>query len=215
MILRLALAVIVAMLLAFAPSAPRGAEASSRGVDDPGIDLTIQVGGSRDRAEVVQAPDGSYQFIIQHFDGSIERLSPDQFAARLHGDRSGGGWLGILFNISTPMGILWVSLGLLGQALFTARMLIQWFTSEKHRRSIVPPAFWWLSLVGASMLMAYFIWRRDLVGVIGQSLGWIVYVRNIHLIYFGRGRVIAAIDPAPQPAPGREPALAGTQGNAA
>jgi lipid-A-disaccharide synthase-like uncharacterized protein len=164
------------------------------------VDMTIQIDGKRDRAEVVQNSDGSFQFVIQRFDGSIERLSPDQFAAQLHGERApGGGWLGVLFNISTPIGIVWVSLGLLGQLLFTARMLVQWLTSERHRRSIVPPAFWWLSLIGASMLLAYFIWRRDVVGVIGQAFGWIVYVRNIHLIYFGRGRVTAATDPAPQP----------------
>ncbi len=79
--------------------------------------------------------------------------------------------------------MLGVGLGFLGQMLFTARMLVQWLASEKSKRSVVPPAFWWLSLIGASMLIAYFIWRKDVVGVLGQGFGWIIYIRNLALIY--------------------------------
>ena len=74
-------------------------------------------------------------------------------------------------------------LGLLGQVLFTGRMLIQWLASERERRSVVPVAFWWMSLAGASMLLVYFLWRKDIIGVLGQSAGWVVYTRNLWLIY--------------------------------
>ncbi|MEM7245783.1 MAG: lipid-A-disaccharide synthase N-terminal domain-containing protein [Acidobacteriota bacterium] len=87
-----------------------------------------------------------------------------------------------MLNISSPLGFAWVALGFLGQLCFTGRMLVQWLASEKQRRSVVPPAFWWMSLVGATMLLAYFAWRRDLVGVIGQSTGWFIYARNLVLI---------------------------------
>ena len=81
------------------------------------------------------------------------------------------------------MGIAWVGIGLLGQLLFAGRMLVQWLTSEKRGRSTVPVAFWWMSLTGASMLLVYFIWRKDVVGVLGQSTGWLIYARNLYLIH--------------------------------
>jgi lipid-A-disaccharide synthase-like uncharacterized protein len=81
------------------------------------------------------------------------------------------------------MGYLWVGLGLLGQVLFTGRMIVQWLVSEKQKRSVVPPIFWWMSLIGSTMLMVYFLWRRDPIGLLGQSFGWFIYVRNLWMIY--------------------------------
>lgn len=83
---------------------------------------------------------------------------------------------------SSASAFWWVALGLLGQGLFAGRMLVQWLVSERERRSVVPVAFWWLSLAGASLLLAYFLWRRDPVGVVGQTTGWIVYFRNLVLL---------------------------------
>ncbi len=72
--------------------------------------------------------------------------------------------------------------GLLGQAVFMSRFLLQWIVSERRGKSVVPVGFWWLSLAGASMLLTYFIIRSEPVGAIGQSFGWIVYTRNLILI---------------------------------
>lgn len=94
-------------------------------------------------------------------------------------------WLRLL-NIGSPLGAAWVALGLLGQLAFASRMLVQWLASERLGRSVVPVVFWWLSLVGASMLLAYFVWRKDVVGVLGQSAGFLVYSRNLWLIHRGR-----------------------------
>ncbi|QOJ01898.1 MAG: lipid-A-disaccharide synthase N-terminal domain-containing protein [Phycisphaeraceae bacterium] len=91
-------------------------------------------------------------------------------------------WVFRLFNITSWAGVAWVGLGLLGQFAFTGRMLIQWFVSEQNRRSTVPAVFWWLSLVGAGALFAYFTWRQDVVGVLGQASGVVIYVRNLRLI---------------------------------
>lgn len=96
--------------------------------------------------------------------------------------RDAGGPVFRVFNITTAAGVLWVGLGLLGQVLFTARMVVQWLVSEKSKRSVVPPVFWYLSLIGASMLLAYFIWRKDIVGILGQATGWAIYARNVLLI---------------------------------
>ena len=89
----------------------------------------------------------------------------------------------VLLNITSAWGVLWVSVGFLGQALFTFRMVLQWLASEKHKRSVVPVGFWWGSLLGGLMLLTYFIWRKDIVGILGQSTGVFVYARNLILIY--------------------------------
>jgi lipid-A-disaccharide synthase-like uncharacterized protein len=92
-----------------------------------------------------------------------------------------------LFNITSPAGIVWVLLGLGGQLLFSGRMLVQWISSEKSRRSVIPISFWWMSLIGATMLLVYFIWRRDIVGILGQATGWLIYIRNLVLIRKAKG----------------------------
>ncbi|HKQ96592.1 MAG TPA: lipid-A-disaccharide synthase N-terminal domain-containing protein [Candidatus Polarisedimenticolia bacterium] len=77
----------------------------------------------------------------------------------------------------------WILFGLLGQACFTSRFLVQWVASERSGRSMVPHAFWWFSLVGGSILLIYALWyRHDLVFTLGQAAGLVVYVRNLALI---------------------------------
>jgi lipid-A-disaccharide synthase-like uncharacterized protein len=76
----------------------------------------------------------------------------------------------------------WLVFGFLAQGIFMARMLVQWLASERAGRSVVPRTFWWLSLAGGVMLLLYFLRRGDPVGVWGQLLGVVVYVRNLVLI---------------------------------
>lgn len=82
--------------------------------------------------------------------------------------------------------ILWLGIGLFGQALFSMRFLVQWLRSERAGRSVVPIAFWYLSLGGGLLLLSYAIHRRDPVFIIGQLTGVIVYLRNLQLIYLQR-----------------------------
>jgi len=79
-------------------------------------------------------------------------------------------------------GIWWFIFGIAGQLAFTGRFVVQWIISERQKKSVTPVFFWYLSLVGATMLLIYFTKRGEAVGVLGQSIGWIVYVRNIMLI---------------------------------
>ena len=92
------------------------------------------------------------------------------------------------------MSKLWLAVGLLGQLLFTSRFLVQWVASERRRQSVVPTAFWWLSLGGAALLLAYAIYRRDPVFILGQAFGFVVYTRNLVLI----GRRHPAVLPPPE-----------------
>lgn len=73
--------------------------------------------------------------------------------------------------------------GLVGQAFFFSRFLIQWIASERSGKSTVPVVFWYLSIIGGLMVLIYAIWRRDPVITLGQGVGLLVYVRNLILIY--------------------------------
>jgi lipid-A-disaccharide synthase-like uncharacterized protein len=77
---------------------------------------------------------------------------------------------------------LWLVIGFLGQALFSARFLLQWWTSEKAGRSVVPTGFWYFSLLGSLTLLAYAVHKLDPVFILGQSMGFLIYIRNLHLI---------------------------------
>ena len=76
----------------------------------------------------------------------------------------------------------WLVVGFIGQALFASRFILQWLASERARRSIVPTAFWYFSLAGSSVLLAYVIHRADRVCIVGQASGLGIYLRNLHLI---------------------------------
>jgi lipid-A-disaccharide synthase-like uncharacterized protein len=77
----------------------------------------------------------------------------------------------------------WVLVGLCGQLMFTMRFVVQWLTSERQRKSVIPLAFWYFSLAGGMVLLAYALWRRDPVFVVGQGTGLLIYIRNLWLIH--------------------------------
>jgi len=78
--------------------------------------------------------------------------------------------------------LIWISIGFLGQGIFFMRWVIQWLASERHAESRVPLAFWYMSLFGGLITLAYAIYRRDPVFIAGQSVGAFVYLRNLMLI---------------------------------
>ena len=113
-----------------------------------------------------------------------------------------GDWTGqarefATFEVSPPTWltaeILWVGFGLLAQALFFMRFLVQWIASEKARQSVMPIGFWWLSLIGGLMLLVYSLYRKDPVFIFGQSTGIFIYVRNLWLIYSQKDRTEIAV----------------------
>ncbi|SHG21877.1 Uncharacterized N-terminal domain of lipid-A-disaccharide synthase [Desulfacinum infernum DSM 9756] len=83
---------------------------------------------------------------------------------------------------------VWLGVGFGAQALFSARFLVQWIASERAHKSVVPVAFWFLSLFGGALLFAYALWRRDPVFILGQGTGLIIYSRNLYLIYREKSR---------------------------
>ena len=82
---------------------------------------------------------------------------------------------------------MWLTIGFAGQALFSARFLVQWIASERQKRSVIPIAFWYFSLAGAVVLLSYAIYRRDPVFIVGQAGGSFIYLRNLYFVYRERG----------------------------
>ncbi len=80
-------------------------------------------------------------------------------------------------------GTIWLIIGFLGQALFSMRFLVQWVHSERQKRSIVPVAFWYFSVCGGLTLLAYALYRKDPVFIVGQATGILIYSRNLYFIH--------------------------------
>ena len=87
---------------------------------------------------------------------------------------------------------IWLAIGFLGQGLFACRFLFQWLYSERNKRSMIPIAFWYFSIVGGMTLLVYAIYRRDPVFILGQSTGLFIYLRNLQLIR--REKMSAAVE---------------------
>ena len=97
---------------------------------------------------------------------------------------------------------IWLIIGFGGQGLFLARWIVQWFRSERERESTIPLSFWYLSLIGGLITLAYAIYRKDPVFITGQAVGTLIYVRNLMLIH----RTRPDVDVTPAPAPDAPPA---------
>jgi lipid-A-disaccharide synthase-like uncharacterized protein len=91
--------------------------------------------------------------------------------------------------------MIWLVIGFTGQALFSARFLIQWWASERQKRSVIPVAFWFFSLAGGLTLLSYAIYRQDPVFIVGQAGGLFIYSRNLYFIYINRNRQDGAAAP--------------------
>jgi len=81
----------------------------------------------------------------------------------------------------------WLALGFLGQAMFSMRFIVQWITSERQKRSVIPTMFWYFSLAGGATLLTYAIYKEDPVFIVGQGAGLIVYARNLYFVRLSRG----------------------------
>jgi lipid-A-disaccharide synthase-like uncharacterized protein len=87
-----------------------------------------------------------------------------------------GKFLGVEWSV-------WKGIGLTGNAVFFSRFFVQWYASEKKGRVVVPEIFWWLSLAGTLLLLAYAVRKNDLVFILAYMFSWVPYLRNLVLHY--------------------------------
>jgi lipid-A-disaccharide synthase-like uncharacterized protein len=78
--------------------------------------------------------------------------------------------------------LVWLLVGLIGQSMFMMRFVVQWIHSERHQKSVIPVSFWYLSLAGGLIVLAYGIHKVEPVIILGQLPGTVVYIRNLMLI---------------------------------
>ena len=99
-----------------------------------------------------------------------------------------------LYDVFVAKFDFWLAFGLIAQLFFTARFLVQWISSERAGRSVIPIAFWFFSMGGGLMTLVYGVAKREPVIILGQSLATIIYIRNIMLILKNRATGSRTLD---------------------
>ncbi|HZL35410.1 MAG TPA: lipid-A-disaccharide synthase N-terminal domain-containing protein [Tepidisphaeraceae bacterium] len=77
---------------------------------------------------------------------------------------------------------VWKTVGYSGMLIFGSRTFVQWLYSERHKESRVPPFYWWLSVFGTVLCLAYALRLKDSVFILMYTFNMIPYVRNLMLI---------------------------------
>ena len=101
-------------------------------------------------------------------------------------------WIGKEYRF---LGLDWsylVLLGLIGNATFSMRFLVQWIASERRGESVIPVSFWYWSIAGSVIMCLYFIFKRDPVGILAYLPNSLIYIRNLMLIQKGGSPPTAA-----------------------
>jgi len=92
-------------------------------------------------------------------------------------------WLvNLIWHDGSLFGVNWTAwkiVGWTGNLLFSSRFFVQWWATEKHKRVVVPPAFWWLSMAGSGCLLVYGFSQQDSVFIFAYLFTWIPYIRNL------------------------------------
>jgi lipid-A-disaccharide synthase-like uncharacterized protein len=107
-------------------------------------------------------------------------------------------WIGKEYRFA---GLDWsylVVLGMIGNATFSMRFLMQWIASERQGESVIPISFWYWSIAGSIIMCLYFIFRRDPVGILAYLPNSLIYIRNLALIR-RRKFALTAAAPSQQP----------------
>ncbi len=81
---------------------------------------------------------------------------------------------------------IWIAIGFIGQVCFSMRFIVQWIATERQKQSVIPVLFWYFSIAGSALLLSYAIYKKDPVFILGQSFGFIVYLRNLYFVNKGR-----------------------------
>src|SRR5688572_31889101 len=77
----------------------------------------------------------------------------------------------------------WKVIGWTGNIVFFSRFVVQWWATEKQKEVVVPNSFWWLSLIGSLLLLAFAIKQQQSVFIFAYAFTWIPYIRNLVISY--------------------------------
>ena len=93
---------------------------------------------------------------------------------------------------------IWLAVGFVGQSFFFMRFVVQWVATEKARKSVIPDAFWWLSIFGSLVMLSYAIYRGDPVFILAFTPNVFIYSRNLYFIKKEREEEAASKSAEPQ-----------------
>ena len=99
-----------------------------------------------------------------------------------------------LYDVFVARFDFWLAFGLVAQLFFTARFLVQWISSERAGKSVVPMAFWFFSMGGGLMTLIYGVAKSEPVIILGQAMATVIYIRNIMLIVKNHGKASKTLD---------------------
>lgn len=88
-----------------------------------------------------------------------------------------------LHNQELKVMSIWLlyGIGFIAQILFSSRIILQWIASERNKRVVTPVLFWILSLIASILLFIYGYLRDDFPIMLGQTLTYFIYIRNLQL----------------------------------
>jgi lipid-A-disaccharide synthase-like uncharacterized protein len=119
--------------------------------------------------------------------GTFDALTPGEY--RVKADLTGAAWqksdrvvLLAFAPAVSPSKFLWLLLGFGGQIFFSLRFLVQWLASEKAGRSTVPRSFWYYSIIGGLLTLAYAVHTREPVFILAYAFNAFIYLRNLMLL---------------------------------
>ncbi len=88
----------------------------------------------------------------------------------------GNRFLGIEWHV-------WKVVGWTGNVVFFSRFFVQWIATERRGQVVIPVVFWWLSLVGSLLLLAFALHEKSSVFIFAYAFPWVPYIRNIMIHY--------------------------------
>ena len=83
----------------------------------------------------------------------------------------------------------WEIIGFIGLLIFSSRFIVQWIASEIRKESVIPVAFWYLSIAGSLFLLSYALYRSDPVFILSYLFNGLIYGRNLYFVYSKRRQV--------------------------
>jgi len=84
----------------------------------------------------------------------------------------------VLMKVKDPM----VVVGFVGQGFFFSRFFVQWIASERAVKSVMPTAFWILSIIGSVLLATYALYEKSPVFILAYAPNVFIYTRNLMLL---------------------------------
>ena len=78
-------------------------------------------------------------------------------------------------------------IGIIGSIIFYGRFYLQWFISERRKRSVVPIGFWYMSACGSLILFGYGVYTQSALGTLSHCFNIVIYARNLIHVWRGKG----------------------------